>query len=822
MNKQICQQENIPPFLQGFKRWMIISDRTLDKKTGEVKSTPGDKAPKSLKNPTINASFIKGPFHSFSDALEAVKSGSASGLGLCHSDGNSICTIDLDRCYSKGKLTEYAQKIVDLVDSYTEFGKSKTGLHLVFLRPGFNGRKLQANGKQKKAGKEFELFTANGFVILTGDVFGENKPVRTLDSDEMKRLMSLLKDKQPDIEQQQEESPEADSAVDSAVDSAGWDGFEEYCNNNQKQWEVITGHWTDSEKLILWYFSEINQGNRDNIIYRALVWWWEEHPTATKEYCLRFTEKLWGNVKQVPGDIFTLDEALAKVDNAKKKADLGKKARLEKMIMTAGRVKRLETTDADEVIHVVVSQDIAGMAENLIIKVGHWLFNKGGVTVAVTGRKQGSRRLEQVSKSQLEARLTNEIRFIKMTATKPPQTVACPPKLAEYLVGIPDILKPVERISHRPAFNSKWELINSSGLQGKTFFDLPDELEGLSVPTKPNENQVNAAYNFLVEDHFIHQFPFSDQSSKLTALSCLLTFFVRDAINGQIPAYLFQAPTPGAGKTLLASSIIQAGEGSPAVQTMPATGEEQNRAIISSLLTGQMALFLDNLNRSFKSGNFAALMTSETFSGKILYRAEQFKTKNNLIPILTANGLELNKDLARRSAFISLSQKDQNERHDVLLLPWTRSNLAEIVRSALTLVAAWISVGQPSIKRTLPSFESWSYIIGGIIDTIHPAGWKLMMDGRKIKADIADSESEMMEELFNFIVDKFGTGRAFNASSVLKSARYDAREDELFPEYIKTPVALGRLFHRYIDAIFGGMKLEKMQTRGMYKILIID
>jgi len=75
----------------------------------------------------------------FDVALGNVEDGKADGVGFVLGDG--IVGIDLDGCRDPetGELEDWAQRIVEDLDSYTEVSPSGTGLHILvrgFLPPG--------------------------------------------------------------------------------------------------------------------------------------------------------------------------------------------------------------------------------------------------------------------------------------------------------------------------------------------------------------------------------------------------------------------------------------------------------------------------------------------------------------------------------------------------------------------------------------------------------------------------------------------------------------------------------------------------------------
>lgn len=98
------------------------------------------------------------------------------GVGIALS-GTGICGIDLDNVVdkAKGTITEEAQRIARLMDTYTEISPSGNGLHILFEGSLPENVKKVAGGKRDIFGTykgEYQLFDS-GYLTLSGDKIGE-------------------------------------------------------------------------------------------------------------------------------------------------------------------------------------------------------------------------------------------------------------------------------------------------------------------------------------------------------------------------------------------------------------------------------------------------------------------------------------------------------------------------------------------------------------------------------------------------------------------------------------------------------------------------
>lgn len=89
------------------------------------------------------------------------------GIGFMFSVSDPYTGIDLDKCLNAetGELEPWAQRCVDLFNSYTEITPSGKGLHIII--------RGKLPGKGRKKGK-FEVYDRGRFFTFTGNVFDGN------------------------------------------------------------------------------------------------------------------------------------------------------------------------------------------------------------------------------------------------------------------------------------------------------------------------------------------------------------------------------------------------------------------------------------------------------------------------------------------------------------------------------------------------------------------------------------------------------------------------------------------------------------------------
>ncbi len=120
--------------------------------------------------------------------FDVASSKAYDGIGIGIFDG--VCAIDLDHCIAEdGTFAPYAQSIVDLMHSYTEYSPSSDGLHILFRTEGFTYDSDKYYIMNHKNGIEVYVAGAtNKFVTVTGNEIGTHYEF----GDRTEELMVLL------------------------------------------------------------------------------------------------------------------------------------------------------------------------------------------------------------------------------------------------------------------------------------------------------------------------------------------------------------------------------------------------------------------------------------------------------------------------------------------------------------------------------------------------------------------------------------------------------------------------------------------------------
>ena len=255
-------------------------------------------------------------------------------------------------------------------------------------------------------------------------------------------------------------------------------------------------------------------------------------------------------------------------------------------------------------------------------------------------------------------------------------------------------LKPLKAVITAPIIDFDGRIISKAGYDKKTglFLELAEELSIL--PVQPTAHDVRAALDTLMQP--FAGFQTASPLDRSVLLCAILTAIVRPILP-TAPAFGFDAPTQGTGKTYLAQCLGALATGAaPAV--MPHTAgrddEETRKRIYSVLLAGDAVLVWDNILGYFDSAAMAALMTSEVYADRKLGVSEKSALPNRLLVFLTGNNLTLAGDMPSRVLKLRLDTQMENpatRKFSSNPLRYIQQHRQTLVMAGLTIIKAYLA-----------------------------------------------------------------------------------------------------------------------------------
>lgn len=320
---------------------------------------------------------------------------------------------------------------------------------------------------------------------------------------------------------------------------------------------------------------------------------------------------------------------------------------------------------------------------------------------------------------------------------------ALPTYLASSLLSTPHARLPVlERVAVAPYVDGSGEIVTQPGYrrQARTFLNRYDPLPEVTF----DEARTN-----IVE--WLADFPFDRPHDFVHALGFMLTPIVRLLIDGPVPMHVFEAPTPGTGKSLLMTLLAHVGAGRPIPPGRLASNDEERRkALVAYLAAGNSVITLDNVTGKVNDDTLAGILTAyPVYTDRLMGGQTLASVSATAVWGLSGNNMTMSPDIARRAVIIRLDSKVERpeERTDFRIpniVGYTSENCGLLRASALSLIANWLSAGRPDGHRRLGSFEAWSRVVGGIVAAAGLDGW---LEGRAQRLADADPVLEDWREL---------------------------------------------------------------------------
>lgn len=322
--------------------------------------------------------------------------------------------------------------------------------------------------------------------------------------------------------------------------------------------------------------------------------------------------------------------------------------------------------------------------------------------------------------------------------TKP---AALPPRVLAMLGDLsPAQLRPfrtVSQVTRSPFFTPAGGAVLANGYSDAAQQLLVD-CPAVRLDAAPTPAAALAYLRDLVAD-----FPFDSESEASNWIGALVAVVARPMIRGPLPLLMIEANKPGSGKTLLAK-MIQGICGLP-IESSPLPKDEKAVAqlLLSILLNSQAVHVFDNVTHAVVSASLDMVLTSDSYTDRILGKSKTVTCAVRQLWILTVNNGRLSRDMARRISRVRLRddtgapEERTGFRHGDVLAH-VQAHRGEILSRVCQLVASWVAAGQP-VPADLPrlgSFEAWCRVVGGVLRHAGDTAW--MANARQAREAVTD------------------------------------------------------------------------------------
>jgi hypothetical protein len=345
-----------------------------------------------------------------------------------------------------------------------------------------------------------------------------------------------------------------------------------------------------------------------------------------------------------------------------------------------------------------------------------------GAQTAHVRRAEGAFRILLVSEPTLHEEMAAAATWLK-TVPKGAGCVtvkALPPRWAVQGVhqravwpGVRELAGIVESPTLRP----DGSVLDVPGYDDETHLIYRPSADYPPLPAAPTRDDARRAADELLA--LVDDFPFAGPEHAAAWLAAVLTVLARPAVIGPCPLFLFDAPAPGSGKTLLAMlvGLITTGRDVP-VSELSDENEEVRKTLTAILLEGDRVVLFDNAAGSFGCKALDAVLTGTTCRGRILGQTKRTpEIPVGTVFLASGNNLRIRGDTPRRVVPCRIVPGcERPEERAGFRIPdlkaHVRRNRPALVMAALTVLRAHALAGRPAAPLpAFGSFEEWTHVV---------------------------------------------------------------------------------------------------------------
>lgn len=399
-------------------------------------------------------------------------------------------------------------------------------------------------------------------------------------------------------------------------------------------------------------------------------------------------------------------------------------------------------------------------------------------------------------------------------------------------LGIDRRLKQLDAVITAPTLRADGSVLDTLGYDAQSRLLFDTKATTLPVPSMPTANEANLAYETVMAP--FKDFPFVEPIDRAVLLAAILSACIRPALPSS-PAFAFDAPAQGSGKTLLARCVgaIALGE-EPALWPHITEGDaEIRKRIFSALRGGDRVIIWDNLVGAFDSAALGAALTAPLYVDRVLGQSTDQKIPNRSQILFTGNNIVFTGDMTRRVFICRIDPRQETpyaREFDVDPFAFCVANRQEIVSAALTLIRFYLSAGveRPGKGRTA-SFELWDDMVRQTViylDRTIAAG-KLGDVLVKINESMAvDPTKDALFAMLENWNSLFGD-RELLVNEILEEPTEPLAENpdrdamlaamtELYGRDL-SPKRLGKGLREHVGVVIGGYRLDDCRGRKRHK-----
>ncbi len=284
-------------------------------------------------------------------------------------------------------------------------------------------------------------------------------------------------------------------------------------------------------------------------------------------------------------------------------------------------------------------------------------------------------------------------------------------------------------------------------------------------------------------------FPFAKDRDRAVHVAAMLAVYCRMMLSRMAlrPGVLYLANKPGSGKSVLAKAALYTTFPMVASAKMK-EGEQLDKELEAFSRNGVPYVFLDNLYGNLASASLDQILTSVFSMGRSMGGHDVFISENTFQIFATGNNLTMNDDAVRRFLVCDLFEEGEPGERKFTARLDDSSMSSEGWRSAAlsalwAMVREWAGKGMPQGQKSLPTYEEFSGLIGGIA---WAAGFEDPFEPPEAAAVISPEKVEFFGLLRAIVRDLGERGGLTSYDYTLEELARIARRDELYVTRIGT------------------------------------
>lgn len=345
-------------------------------------------------------------------------------------------------------------------------------------------------------------------------------------------------------------------------------------------------------------------------------------------------------------------------------------------------------------------------------------------------------------------------------------------------------------------------------------FDSP-EIEDENMPIKEAIELINKTYS---------EFCFKDEQDKSNAIAAAITPFCRGLFSSfcvRTPPGFYKGNRPRVGKDCAAGVTGIIYEGYSLSEPPISSGESSNnnneelrKKLMSAFMAGRRRMHFANNKGKINNSVFEAVITENVWSDRLLGGNKIGKFNNEIDYSLSGNtNVTLTPDLEDRCLFINLFLDIENANDRTFKNPdlhkWVLGNRGKLLSAFYSLVKNWVKMGGKKGSVPFASFQEWSNIIGGIMES---AGYKNPCN-RDVNTQLSvnDPEKDYMKQIYEYFYDKY-PNKIINRKTMIDIIKDTHTDLDVFP-YLDFDKKSGQMKLASIINSFNGRILSKIRFR---------